>query len=129
MPSHAAELATEQLVLHRAQRQHEPQRRDDGLRAGRLPVHRLGDGGGGGDPFENGQSKNTLLGKILRINVNGTGAGPYDDHSIPTDNPLRATARLDEIWAYGLRNPWRFSFDRETGNLFIADVGQSSTRK
>jgi glucose/arabinose dehydrogenase len=77
-----------------------------------------GDGGGGGDPDENGQNINTLLGKILRFNVNI--ASPY----IPNDNPFVGQAGADEIWAYGLRNPWRFSFDRNNGDLFIGDVGQ-----
>ena len=86
-----------------------------------------GDGGGAGDPGRNAQSKTkNLLGKILRINVGGSGSGPYRRYSIPATNPFRgATSGLDEIWAYGLRNPWRISFDRVTGSLFIADVGQS----
>jgi glucose/arabinose dehydrogenase len=86
-----------------------------------------GDGGGAGDPGRNAQSKTkNLLGKILRINPGGSGAGPYRRYAIPTTNPFRgATTGLDEIWAYGLRNPWRISFDRATGALFIADVGQS----
>ncbi len=83
-----------------------------------------GDGGGAGDehgPIGNGQNLNTLLGKMLRIDVN---ADPY---AIPADNPFvnRADAK-PEIWAYGLRNPWRFSFDRATGDLYIGDVGQGS---
>jgi glucose/arabinose dehydrogenase len=85
----------------------------------------LGDGGGGGDPEENGQDLSTLLGKILRIDVdpaNATGDEPY---AIPADNPFVDTAdAAPEIWAYGLRNPWRFSFDTETGDLYIGDVGQ-----
>ncbi len=86
----------------------------------------VGDGGGSGDPNNNAQKKTTLLGKILRINVNGTGSGPYDRYSIPSGNPYAgATAGLDEIWDFGLRNPWRISFDRGTGKLFIADVGQN----
>jgi glucose/arabinose dehydrogenase len=85
-----------------------------------------GDGGGSGDPANNGQRKSTLLGKILRINVNGTGAGPFDHYSVPKSNPFWGSSKpgLGEIWAYGLRNPWRISFDRGTGILFIADVGQ-----
>lgn len=75
----------------------------------------LGDGGSGGDPSGNAQNLSTHLGKILRIDVE-SGTAPY---AIPTGNPFN-----NEIWAYGLRNPWRFSFDRVTGDLFIADVGQ-----
>lgn len=80
-----------------------------------------GDGGGGGDPFNHGQNKETLLGKLLRIDVNS--GSPY---SIPPTNPFVGQPGADEIWAYGLRNPWRFSFDRLTGDLFIADVGQNN---
>jgi glucose/arabinose dehydrogenase len=80
----------------------------------------LGDGGGGGDPDGNGQNTNTLLGKILRLDVE-SGATPY---GIPIDNPFASSGGRPEIWAYGLRNPWRFSFDRQTHDLFIADVGQ-----
>ena len=74
----------------------------------------LGDGGSAGDPFGNGQSLNTLLGKILRLDVDS--AEPY---AIPSDNPFES-----EIWTYGLRNPWRLSFDKVSGDLYIADVGQ-----
>jgi glucose/arabinose dehydrogenase len=78
-----------------------------------------GDGGSEGDPLGNGQRLDTLLGKILRIDVRG------DAYAVPADNPflIRPDAR-PEIWAYGLRNPWRFSFDRATGDLYIGDVGQ-----
>jgi glucose/arabinose dehydrogenase len=80
-----------------------------------------GDGGGAGDPFGNGQNGLTLLGAMLRLDVNR--GLPY---SIPPDNPYRGDPTvLDEIWALGLRNPWRYSFDRQTGDLYIADVGQS----
>lgn len=81
-----------------------------------------GDGGGGGDPSNNAQSLNSLLGKMLRIDIN---AGP--PYGIPPDNPfIGDPAALPEIWALGLRNPWRFSFDRLTGDLWIADVGQDN---
>ena len=81
----------------------------------------LGDGGAAGDPQHNGQSLITLLGKILRIDVDK--AEPF---TIPPDNPFFNGGGQPEIWAYGLRNPWRFSFDRLTGDLYIADVGQNS---
>ena len=81
----------------------------------------LGDGGSGGDPFRNGQNLGGLLGKMLRIDVDR--GSPY---TVPADNPFRSTAGArGEIWAYGLRNPWRFAFDRATGDLVIADVGQN----
>lgn len=81
----------------------------------------LGDGGGGGDPFNNGQNRSTLLGNLLRIDPSS--GSPY---SIPSDNPFVNVAGVrGEIWAYGLRNPWRFSFDRQTGELWLGDVGQS----
>jgi glucose/arabinose dehydrogenase len=80
----------------------------------------MGDGGSGGDPLDHGQDVGTLLGAMLRIDVAGS---PY---AIPADNPFVGDPEArEEIWAYGLRNPWRFSFDRETGDLFIADVGQN----
>ena len=81
----------------------------------------MGDGGSGGDPQGNGQNLGALLGKLLRIDVDG--AQPY---AVPDDNPFADTAGArPEVWAYGLRNPWRFSFDRDTGDLYIADVGQN----
>jgi glucose/arabinose dehydrogenase len=82
----------------------------------------VGDGGIQGDPNDYGQSLDTWLGKILRISVSG--ASPY---TVPADNPYVGVAgALDEIWQSGLRNPWRFSFDRVTGDLFIGDVGYST---
>jgi glucose/arabinose dehydrogenase len=82
----------------------------------------LGDGGGGGDPDHNGQNPKTLLGKLLRLDVNSG-----DPYSIPTDNPFATNGRgRPEVWAYGFRNPWRFSFDSATGDLYIADVGQNA---
>lgn len=88
----------------------------------------LGDGGAGGDqgaghaPGGNGQSLDTLLGKILRIDPTPSGGRPY---TIPSDNPFASAGGRPEIWAYGLRNPWRATFDAETGDLWIADVGQN----
>jgi glucose/arabinose dehydrogenase len=85
----------------------------------------LGDGGSGGDPFGNGQSLQTLLGKMLRIDVDNLDPGL--EYAIPPDNPFvgNPSAR-GEIWAYGLRNPWRFSFERGATRLFCADVGQDA---
>jgi glucose/arabinose dehydrogenase len=83
----------------------------------------MGDGGSGGDPQGNGQSLGTLLGKLLRVDVEIQPGAVR----IPPDNPFVNTpGARPEIWAYGLRNPWRFSFDRVTDDLYIADVGQDS---
>jgi len=75
----------------------------------------LGDGGSGGDPNETGQNPNDLLGSILRINVSGSG------YTVPSDNPFPG----NPVFAFGFRNPWRFSFDRETGAMWVGDVGQN----
>ena len=83
----------------------------------------MGDGGSGGDPGNRAQSRNTLLGKILRINVNGHTA--TRGYLIPSSNPYVGRPGRDEIWSYGLRNPWRFSIDPATGALWIGDVGQN----
>jgi glucose/arabinose dehydrogenase len=83
-----------------------------------------GDGGGSGDPWENGQDLNSLLGKILRIDpLDPDGSGPRR-YRIPPKNPYVGRSGLDEIWARGLRNPWRCSFDRYNGRLWCSDVGQ-----
>lgn len=80
-----------------------------------------GDGSGGNDLYNNAQNGSSLLGKMLRIDVSGSGAG----YAIPSDNPFVSNAAVrPEVWALGLRNPWRNSFDRDTGDLWIADVGQ-----
>jgi glucose/arabinose dehydrogenase len=82
----------------------------------------MGDGGSGGDPQNHGQNRATLLGDLLRIDVNS--GSPY---SIPASNPYAGSTQFrPEIWAYGLRNPWRFSFDMADGTLYVADVGQNA---
>lgn len=89
----------------------------------------LGDGGSGGDPYGNGQNKNVFLGKILRIDVSNSSASqPY---VVPPANPFYsdATGVKKEIWAYGVRNPWKSSVDRITGDLWIADVGQAAVEE
>jgi glucose/arabinose dehydrogenase len=83
----------------------------------------MGDGGSSGDPGNRAQSVNTLLGKILRIDVDTQAGGKQ--YAIPAGNPYVGKTGLDEIWSIGLRNPWRFSFDDRTGNLWIGDVGQN----
>jgi glucose/arabinose dehydrogenase len=85
----------------------------------------LGDGGGGGDPFGNGQNPDALLGSILRIDVD---AAPAEGkaYAIPPDNPFAGGGGAPEIWAKGVRNPWRFSFDRTTSQIWIGEVGQGA---
>jgi glucose/arabinose dehydrogenase len=83
----------------------------------------LGDGGSGGDPQDRAQDTQQLLGKLLRIDVRG------DTYAVPADNPFARGGGRGEVWAYGLRNPWRFSFDRATRDLFLADVGQNAVEE
>ncbi len=119
-----AEVATERVLL----RIDQPYANHNGGALATGPDGLLwiatGDGGSGGDPQGNGQRLDTMLGKLLRIDPRPTGGAPY---GIPAGNPFvgQPDAR-PEIWAYGLRNPWRFSFDPATGDLWIGDVGQSS---
>lgn len=122
-----ADLATADVILAKAQ----PQSNHNGGWIEFGPDGFLyiasGDGGGGGDPQNNGQNTNSLLGKLLRIDVSSD-AFPADanrDYAIPTGNPFATSGGAPEIWAYGLRNPFRNSFDRTTGNLYIGDVGQN----
>ena len=86
----------------------------------------MGDGGSGGDPQGHGQDRSTLLGAILRLDIDG--GGDENPYSIPPDNPFvdNSDGFREEIYAYGLRNPWRFSFDTLTGELWVADVGQNN---
>lgn len=115
-----ADPATGQVLLNIVQ----PSANHNGGQLAFGPDHLLyigmGDGGGTGDPSGNAQNLTSLLGKILRIDVLST-TTPY---AIPAGNPF-----ANEIWAYGLRNPWRFSFDRLTGDIYIADVGQSEVEE
>ena len=84
----------------------------------------FGDGGSGGDPLGNGQNTHTLLGSIIRIDVRqASSAQPY---IVPNDNPFSGSAGRPEVWSYGLRNPWRMSFDPSTGERWVADVGQDA---
>jgi hypothetical protein len=84
----------------------------------------IGDGGGGGDPHGNGQNRNVLLAKLLRLDVDH--GSPY---AIPTNNPFARGGGAPEVWAIGMRNPWRFAFDRATGLLYIGDVGQNAVEE
>jgi Glucose / Sorbosone dehydrogenase len=85
-----------------------------------------GDGGGAGDPLDNARNLDSLLGKLLRVDPRPAGNRPY---GIPEDNPYVGGPGADEVYAYGLRNPWRFSFDAATGDLTIADVGQGEVEE
>ena len=121
---HQVDPETEEIIMQF----HQPWRNHNGGQVAFGPDGYLwigtGDGGSAADPQDNGQKGQTLLGKLLRIDVSAAADAPY---AIPDDNPFVGNDQfLDEIWAYGLRNPWRFSFDRETGDLYIADVGQNA---
>ncbi|MDH3752576.1 MAG: PQQ-dependent sugar dehydrogenase [Acidimicrobiia bacterium] len=86
----------------------------------------LGDGGGAGDPLLTGQDTSDLLGSLVRIEPTAAGEAPY---RVPADNPFISDSGRDELFLYGARNPWRFSFDRATGDLWVADVGQSAVEE
>lgn len=87
----------------------------------------LGDGGDQHDPFQYGQDKNHLLGTVIRVDIdNDDFADPDINYAIPSDNPFVGVDGRDEVWAYGLRNPWRAGFDSQTGDLFVGDVGQGT---
>ncbi len=98
-----------------------------GFRSGNLYIA-TGDGGGAGDPSNNAQNLNSLLGKMLRIDplLDSFPTDPFRDYTIPPANPFASSGGRPEIWAYGLRNPFRASFDTATGNLWIGDVGQGA---
>jgi glucose/arabinose dehydrogenase len=120
----AADPASEAVLLHVTQPF--PNHNGGGIHFGPdgMLYIALGDGGSGGDPQGNGQRLDTLLAKILRIDVDG--ASGTSAYAVPPDNPFLATAGArPEIWLTGLRNPWRFSFDGPTGDLWIGDVGQA----
>jgi glucose/arabinose dehydrogenase len=117
----SADPATERVLLHVPQPF--PNHNGGGLTFGGdgFLYIGLGDGGSGGDPFGNGQRLSTPLGKLLRIDVDR--GQPF---AVPNDNPFLSTpGAFPAVWAYGLRNPWRFAFDRATGDLYIGDVGQN----
>jgi len=121
-PDGVVDVASERLVIEVEQ----PARNHNGGQIAFGPdgylYYGLGDGGASGDVFQNGQNPFTLLGSIIRIDPRGDGPGEY---SIPPDNPFaNGVDGAPEVWAWGLRNPWRFSFDTETGDLWISDVGQ-----
>ncbi|MEO1015693.1 MAG: PQQ-dependent sugar dehydrogenase [Pseudomonadota bacterium] len=122
-----ADPASEEIVLTVAQPADNHNGGWIGFGADNLLYIALGDGGGGGDPFDNGQDIDTLLGSVLRIDPSGDDF-PGDasrNYAIPGDNPFVGVAGADEILAIGLRNPYRAGFDRATGDLYLGDVGQS----
>ena len=117
-----ADPNSEQIVLKVAQPYSNHNGGQIGFGPDNLLYIGLGDGGSGGDPKGHGQNKDTLLGSMLRIDVSQND-GSYD---IPNNNPFLNTAGRDEIFAFGLRNPWRWSFDTQSGELWSADVGQNA---
>lgn len=123
--SKTADPASEQILLTIAQPYSDHNGGWLGFGPDGLLYIATGDGGSGGDPENRAQNLTSLLGKVLRIDVNKTSAGK--NYAIPSDNPfVGRTDALPEIWAFGLRNPWRTSFDRQNGDLWIADVGQGA---
>ncbi|MDD3520923.1 MAG: PQQ-dependent sugar dehydrogenase [Actinomycetota bacterium] len=125
-----AEPDSEEIIITFAQ----PYANHNGGKLAFSPVDRYlyiatGDGGGAGDPDKNSQNLGTLLGKILRIDIDNKESGL--NYSIPRDNPFKGNREgyREEIYAYGLRNPWKFSFDSITGTLWAADVGQNKTEE
>lgn len=129
--SASADPASEQIVL----RIEQPYANHNGgqLKFGpdRMLYIGMGDGGSQGDPQGNGQNLQSKLGKLLRIDVLSQNAnqGANKGYVIPPNNPFASDKASAEVWAWGLRNPWRFSFDRQTGDLYIADVGQSNAEE
>lgn len=129
------DLASEQVVLRLVKNQTDQNHNGGNIAFGPdgMLYVGVGDGGGGGDPNNNAQNRNVLFGKMLRLDVTSVGASA--GYAIPTGNPYAAngkcvngtgSASCPEIFAYGLRNPWRWSFDRDTGDLWAGDVGQSA---
>lgn len=120
-----ADAASEEILLKVAQPYRNHNGGDMAFGPDKYLYIALGDGGSGGDPQNRAQNMNVLFGKILRIDVS-----KEKGYSIPTDNPfVKEPNAKPEIWSYGLRNPWRFSFDKETGDMWIGDVGQGKVEE
>ena len=122
-----ADAGSKQIVItipHPGQSNHNGGKLNFGSEPGAMLYFATGDGGAGDDPPNNAQNGNVLLGKMIRISVNTSTSPPF--YSVPADNPFVGNpAVLDEIWALGLRNPFRWSFDRSTNDIWIGDVGQN----
>lgn len=129
--SDSADTSTMQVILTFAQLQSNHNGGWIGFGADDLLYIATGDGGGGGDPAGSGQDADTLLGAMLRIDPRGDDfpGDPNREYAIPQDNPFAVTGGAAEIWAYGLRNPFRASFDRETQFMYIGDVGQGEVEE